>query len=239
MPWQPRAAAAPVSRSGRGASSAAVLGWLSVAAVLSLVMHLRAVYAGPAWQVYLFKPLTTSLILSLAVIGSRAATARYRGGILAGLFFSLIGDVLLMLPGDRFVPGLIAFLVAHLCYLWAFTDRVGARLITGFTAVYLAAAGVVIAPLWPRLGTLRGPVLAYMAVIMAMASQAGGRWLSLRTRGSRLAAIGAGLFVASDATLAIDRFGGGFAAAPLVVMSTYIAAQLLIAWSAEERPSLA
>lgn len=36
--------------------------------------------------------------------------------ILLGLCLSLAGDVLLMLPSDRFIQGLAAFLVAHLCY---------------------------------------------------------------------------------------------------------------------------
>ena len=38
------------------------------------------------------------------------------GYILIGLFFSLIGDVLLMLPNEQFLGGLGAFLVAHLAY---------------------------------------------------------------------------------------------------------------------------
>ena len=232
MQPSPGATAAPAPRFAMGPSGRR---WLAGAAALSLALHLRAVYAGPEWQVYLFKPITTTLIIVLAVLSAGDASRRYRTGVLAGLFFSLIGDVMLMLPGDRFIPGLVAFLVAHLCYLAAFTDGVGFRLVHPLTVVYLAAGAVVIAPLWPQLGALRVPVLAYMAVIMAMAAQAAGRWLALRTEAARLAAMGAAVFVVSDATLAIDRFGGGFAAASLVVMTTYIAAQLLIAWSVGER----
>jgi len=204
--------------------------WLTAAATVSLALHLRAVYAGPEWQVYLFKPTTTLLVLAIALLPAERVSARYRAGVAAGLCFSLAGDVALMLPGDRFVLGLASFLIAHLCYLAAFTDGVG-LLLKPVAALYALMAGAVITPLWPGLGSLRGPVLVYMAVITMMAAQAAGRWLTLRSAGARLAAMGAALFVVSDATLAIDRFGEGFAAASLVVMTTYIAAQLLIARS--------
>lgn len=39
--------------------------------------------------------------------------------LVAGLGFSLAGDVVLTFPG-AFIPGLVAFLGAHLCYLALF-----------------------------------------------------------------------------------------------------------------------
>jgi len=36
------------------------------------------------------------------------------------------GDVFLMLPSDRFVAGLVAFLMAHLCYIAAFGSEIDA-----------------------------------------------------------------------------------------------------------------
>ena len=46
-----------------------------------------------------------------------------------------------------------------------------------------------------------------------------------------LAAIGAALFVVSDSFLAYDRFRQKFRAARIIVLSTYWAAQWLIAYS--------
>jgi uncharacterized membrane protein YhhN len=41
-----------------------------------------------------------------------------------GLLFSLAGDILLMFPNERmFLPGLVAFLVTHICYLIGFRDQ--------------------------------------------------------------------------------------------------------------------
>ena len=70
-----------------------------------------------------------------------------------------------------------------------------------------------------------------MGVIVAMAWQATARAAQLPTPGPLLAAVGAALFVISDATLALDRFRSHFRAARAVVMTTYIAAQWCIAAS--------
>lgn len=40
---------------------------LTLAALLSGSLHIRAEYRGPQWHIYLFKPLTTSLIILLAL----------------------------------------------------------------------------------------------------------------------------------------------------------------------------
>lgn len=79
------------------------------------------------WLHYIGKPLTTLLILWLALSAQPAVDARYRRAVLAGLVLSLIGDVFLMLPGDRFVLGLVAFLLAHVCYIVAFAPGSSAK----------------------------------------------------------------------------------------------------------------
>ena len=68
------------------------------AAALSAGLHLRAESRGPRWQVYLFKPFTTSILLVLAALATTAHGARYQLAIVFGLACSLIGDVVLMLP---------------------------------------------------------------------------------------------------------------------------------------------
>ena len=56
---------------------------------------------------------------ALALTPAHDAGAR-RAWFVAALVCSLAGDVLLMLPTDRFVAGLAAFLVGHLCYVAGF-----------------------------------------------------------------------------------------------------------------------
>ncbi len=177
--------------------------------------------------VYLFKPLTTALILAFALMGG--SDPAYRALICAGLVFSLAGDVFLMLPKDRFVAGLVSFLVAHLLYIPAF-----ARGGVGFTwapaIAYALYAAVLLRILLPRVGALKIPVLVYALALMAMA------WIAAEHAaaglpGGWLAAIGAALFVVSDSALAINRFVHPFRAAQPLVLSTYFAAQTLIAYS--------
>jgi uncharacterized membrane protein YhhN len=196
---------------------------------------LRAVSYGDVAQVYVFKPLATLLVIALATVDTRAFAHPYRTWVVAGLIASLVGDVLLMLPQDLFLPGLGAFLVAHLCYLRAFTrdGRFTAVLATGVPLV--AAAGGALTLMWTGLGGLRVPVIAYVTVIVLMAWQALERWRQGSHVGARLAGVGALLFMASDAALGIARFRGVFPGSAVFVLATYYAAQYLIASSVRAR----
>jgi uncharacterized membrane protein YhhN len=204
---------------------------LTALAAVSATLHLRAEYRGPRRQIYLFKPLTVLFIIAIALTIPGSPSGRYRAAILAGLVCSIAGDVFLMLPGDRFLPGVASFLLAHLAYLVAFTQDApfGAAPLLLLPFATFGAGMLVL--LWPRLGTMRGPVVVYLAVIVAMAWQATSRAATLGSHSALLAALGATLFVLSDASLALNRFHRPFRAAQAVILPTYYAAQLLIAWS--------
>ncbi len=205
---------------------------LSAALLVSFALLLRADYAGAAQQVYLFKPLSTILVIAIVFPAVRQAGDAYARFVALGLLFSLAGDVFLMLPRDRFVAGLASFLVAHLWYIGAFT-RDGGFSRHSSTALPLVALGVILMSLlWPFLGALRLPVTAYMLVILAMAWQALERSRQDAHDGAWWAAVGAVLFVASDATLGLARFRADFAGSRALVLGTYYLAQWMIATSA-------
>ena len=86
---------------------------LSGLALVSAALHIRAEYLGPRASVYVFKPITTFILLLVTILPSPPETNVYSRWILAGVILSLIGDVLLMLPQDRFALGLGSFLLAH------------------------------------------------------------------------------------------------------------------------------
>ena len=152
--------------------------------------------------------------------GSDAA----RAAVVVGLALSLVGDVLLMLPRDRFVPGLGAFLAAHLAYLAAFV-ALGVGLL-GFLAG-LVLVGLAVALVGTRIlvgarassPALVAPVAAYLVVISLMVAFAygTGRWLAIA---------GASLFYASDAVIGWTRFVGDFRRSRVLVMVTYHLGQL-------------
>jgi uncharacterized membrane protein YhhN len=196
--------------------------------------------AGDGWQWlhWVCKPLTTALIFVLAWRTVLPISLRYRRFILAGIGFSLVGDVFLMLPQDLFIAGLLSFLLAHGCFIVAFASDLP------FTAgpwqglLCLLYGALALWILWPSLSTpLRGPVIVYMAVLLIMLVQALARAVRLRERGDPLAApawiavIGAVSFVISDSALAWDRFRAPLPWASLWVLVTYWAALWMIARS--------
>lgn len=186
---------------------------------------------GPRRTVYLCKPLTLALIILIALQPQRHVSAVYQWLIVAGLLCSLAGDVFLMLPRERFIAGLFSFLVAHLCYIAAFSfERKGATPL--WTALpFLLYGGLMLRVLWPHLAKMKVPVIFYMLVISVMAWEALNGWLASAARGSLLALMGALLFVASDSVLAVNRFKGRVRHAQLLILGTYFAAQWLIALS--------
>ena len=181
---------------------------------------------------YVFKPLATALLLLLVAAGPSGSSS-YARAILAGLFFSLLGDVFLMLPGDRFRSGLFSFLLAHACYVFAFTrDSPFATPPLPFV-LCLAAGGAVLPTLWPGIPPrLRPHVALYVALLLVMAGQAASRAAHLHTAPALYAALGAALFVLSDSLLAWNRFRRPFPAAQALIHATYFPAQWLIAISA-------
>ncbi|MBN1200596.1 MAG: lysoplasmalogenase [Anaerolineae bacterium] len=204
---------------------------LSLLALLSAALTIRAKYANSRRAEYLFKPLTMICIILIALLADDPLSATYQRLIVAGLAASLVGDVLLMLPSDRLLQGLIAFLVAHVLYIIAFT-RQGSGTAPMWYAIPFALYGVIIVwRLWPHLGSKKAPVMLYVGIILIMAWQAANRWIETDQPGSLLALIGAYLFVLSDSVLAFERFRAAFRSAPFWVLSTYFAAQWLIALS--------
>ncbi|WP_083749037.1 lysoplasmalogenase [Pelomonas sp. KK5] len=180
----------------------------------------------PRDAAFFFKPLTTILIIVLAWARGRD-TPLLRRWVIAGLVCSLAGDTFLLWP-QYFVPGLLAFLAAHLAYLWAFTRvRRLAAWPWSFVGYGLVAAGV-LAYLWPGITpALRGPVVAYVLCLSAMAAQAA--VIGKLEPGAGLLALGGALFFMSDGCLALNKFAGPVPWASLAVLPTYWAAQCCIA----------
>lgn len=180
---------------------------------------------------WIAKPAATLALCLFALTRPPLPAPRYRGLVAAGLLCSLGGDVLLMIPGDFFLAGLLAFLGAHVCYLTAFRTHRGGRGPLVLVVPLLVVGAGVLSVLWPRLGAMRVPVLLYVAVILAMCWSAAERWWTTQAPGSGLALVGAVLFLVSDALLAINRFHAPLPAASWLVLGTYYPAQLLIAGS--------
>ena len=208
------------------------------AAILGAGMGDAAAVDG--WRVlhWLCKPLATGLILWLVWRAAAPVSAHYRRRILAGMVFSLIGDVFLMLSARWFVAGLLGFLLAHLCFIAAFVADKPLRARPLPWLLCLGYGALAVWLLWPQLPPpLRVAVPAYIAVLASMGGQAVGRaqWLQAardpRTASARLAAIGALAFMLSDSLLAWNRFMAPLPCSALWVLATYYVALWLIGLS--------
>ncbi len=218
------------------AMGAVLQGRLSIVAALLLQSAALATATSAldlsAWH-QLFKPLTMLLAIVLVVWrhlpGGTPAALRWL--LVAALLACLAGDVFLMLPADWFVPGLASFLVAHLFYLRLF--RAGQSWFPNRRALLgtLGFGAVMLVFLWRGLGSdipLKIAVCAYVLVIALMTAQAIGRATVLRDASSIAVALGAGIFMASDTLIAINRFVHPLPMAGLWILSSYYTAQILI-----------
>lgn len=206
--------------------------FLSIAVFISAVLSICAEYFNRQ-LVYVFKPLTIVLVIASVVFFAVREQRFYRSLILAGLIFSLAGDIFLINPQLYFLFGLASFLIAHLCYIAAFFRAGKER----FRAVSLGAYAV---GLTMFLLIFRGvpenlkiAVVFYTLAISTMLCLALNFWLAKKTPKALFALSGAFLFVVSDSFLAYNRFTQEFFLAKAVVLSTYFLAQWLITRSAQ------
>jgi uncharacterized membrane protein YhhN len=204
---------------------------LTSLAIVSALLHMWAEYQGPPIQIYIFKPLTMVLIILIAALAKTPPSRKYKYAVTAGLVFSLVGDILLMLPMDVFVFGLVSFLIAQMIYTYAFRSGRPWRFKLAALLPFVVYGILIFVILQPGLDGMAIPVAAYILVIMIMVWQAWDQWDQVRSRWTRLAFIGAALFVISDSILALNKFGEPFIAARALTLSTYFSAQWLIAKS--------
>lgn len=204
---------------------------LSAAALISAALTIRSQLTHRTYSVYIYKPLTTSLIVVLALARALPGTTTYEALVLAGLVFSLAGDLFLMLPNDRFTLGLVAFLMAQVCYTIGFSADARQSALVWHYIPFILYALALYRHLRRGAGKHHVPVLVYALTIVTMAWLAMERWLALGDTPALMAAAGALCFVASDTALAINRFRRPFRLSPLIVLGTYYTAQILIALS--------
>jgi uncharacterized membrane protein YhhN len=204
---------------------------LTALAFVSAILTIYAATQNRRLVLYIFKPLTIVFIILIALESKFPTSSFYKYTIIAGLLFSLAGDVFLMLPIDRFIQGLISFFVAHLFYIAALIFEGGQDLPILSAIPFVMYGILMVRLLWPHLGKMRLPVLAYMLIILMMGWTATGRWIWTRQPGSLFAFLGAILFIISDSALAGDRFKSRFRNSQLLILSTYFTAQWLIALS--------
>lgn len=170
-----------------------------------------------------------SLGFCAAALASADLTREYDRFVLAALVLSMLGDVLLLSRAPRaFMGGLGAFLLAHVAFGLAFWVH-GVAIVVAIAGILLF--GLVAWLVWRWLGphvdgSMRGPVLVYVAVITVMVSLAAG---ATAAGGSPRMLAGAFAFYLSDLSVARDRFVREELVNRLWGLPLYYGAQLCLA----------
>ncbi|MBN1881927.1 MAG: lysoplasmalogenase [Deltaproteobacteria bacterium] len=163
--------------------------------------------------IYVLKPICTVLIITAALLSLTLPghVRIYTLSIVLGLLLSLVGDISLMFQEHKkpFMVGLVFFLLAHVVYGIVFLKFAG---ITSscyvFGAIFLALGVAIYIFFYPGLGTMKGPVAAYILIITFMVTSAGSTLSasSFPRPAAILVTIGGILFWFSDVILATNRF---------------------------------
>ena len=200
----------------------AVIDWIAVAKKWKRVEY----FAKPGVMIVLLVFLATADAFQGALIW-----------FILGVFFSMFGDIFLMLPKEQFIPGLVSFLFAHLAYTVGFTTSsptftlptiilIFILLLTAYQIYKRISAGLDS----NQLTSLKIPVLIYTIVISLMVFSAlttflNSDWSFLSAMSVSLGAI---LFFLSDTVLAWNKFVQPLRFGKLITIVNYHIGQILI-----------
>jgi uncharacterized membrane protein YhhN len=181
---------------------------------------------------YFTKPAIVITLLLFFIFNAAHLSFFIKYVTLMALFFSLLGDVLLMFVSNSeqfFIAGLVSFLLAHIMYILVFLrDRNSKRNSVPFIILLLLYATGLFYLIKDGLGAMLIPVSVYMTVILIMATTAFMRKGFVLNRGYLLVFIGAIFFMISDSLLATNKFYTTLPFSNVSIMTTYAIAQFLI-----------
>lgn len=197
---------------------------------LVLLADLIAIISGADLLRYITKPLLMPLLgINLLFAINRLRPVIFRNLLLTALFFSWMGDILLL--WDRyFLAGLGSFLLAHLAYIGFFLKVRYTNYplpLCKYPLIFLSEAIVLgfLFFIFPYLGTLAVPVIIY-AITVSFTLLCAMHAFRFREQPMGWYCIaGSLLFICSDAMIAIAHFYYSFPAAGICIMLTYGLAQ--------------
>ncbi len=183
--------------------------------VLTLNIIFSEVYPFGVWFT---KPLLMPILAYIVYLSSNENNKF----LYLALFFSFLGDVLLQFT---FIPGLVAFLIAHIFYIVIFSKNTRLSFFKSISMVIITVLYFLF--LKNHLTSeLFIPVLIYCIAITLMAVFAINR--TNRSKGINYVLIGALLFVISDSCIAYNKFVESIPNSTFWIMSTYGLAQWFI-----------
>lgn len=181
------------------------------------------------------KAFTSSVFVALGLVNAvyaltvKAAPKRFALVMLAGLFFAMLGDIVL---GKNFILGVVMFALGHLLYAVAYAlrakfaraDLLPAAIVLLLSVVFLNLPFIRIAD-----PVMNAACYVYAVIISCMVGKALGNLLHSKSAADVLIAVGSVLFYFSDMMLVLAWFGGAPKIADTLCLFTYFPGQIILA----------
>lgn len=208
--------------------------------VLPVTVNLAGQLLGNPAMTGISKPFLMPLMaLSIFLVAKeRGVRDRRVKTIILALLFGAIGDIFLIIPGiGYFLAGMLAFLIGHIFYFctlpapWKVKGVTG-KILSALLFIALLAGVLTFASRFPLKGPLRIAVLVYACAFAFLIHACLVAAIDRKKPIYFITSLGFLVFALSDTFVAIGAFtdfkvpNRGF-----IVMSTYIAAQLIVSFS--------
>jgi uncharacterized membrane protein YhhN len=211
--------------------------WLLIF-LLVLAAHLAGILLEHTLTQQVTKAILIPVLVAWVLTGLKKFPSSLKTWLLIALFFSWVGDILLMFQERDalfFLLGLSSFLLAHIGYIVLFHKirvREAVKSNPWFLVLVVIYYAGLISWLGPYLGDMKLPVRIYGVVISFMFLLALHMlYIKDKVAGKYMMG-GAALFIISDSVLAINKFYQPFEMAGFIIMLTYGLAQLCIVYGA-------
>ena len=229
--------------------------WILILLFSVVTLELYSEYYHLKELMFFTKPVILPIIAAFFLANSNHIDTRVRKTMLGAFLFSWIGDISLMftpeapldtelmgVPKNKylFFVGLSSFLVAQLLFISSYRkavlpqkNKVNIIWFFGVATYWVAILGIVLPPVYanPEKSISVIPVTIYATVLILMVIFAIIRFGKTNSLSFWITTIGACIFVLSDSLIAINFLvmETTLSQAGLMIMTTYIAAEFLIA----------
>ena len=196
--------------------------------IIVCILDLIGIYLGQSILILIAKPLLMITLFWYYAVNAK----RVNKLLITGLFFSFLGDVLLLGTGDLyFILGLLFFLIAHVFYIIMVVKLLKSTKLSQVLIAsipYLFIFYFLLSILYSGLGDMKIPVIVYAITITVLGISSLSLFLQNKTKTHLVLVFGVLIFIISDSVLALNMFYKEQAIYPLLIISTYVIAQYLI-----------
>ena len=196
--------------------------------IIICILDFIGIYFEKTTIIFIAKPLLMITLFWYYFVNTKALNKPF----VMGLFFSFLGDVLLLGTGKLyFIFGLLFFLTAHVFYIVMVLKLLKK---TRFSQILMASIPYLLIfisllnVLYSGLGEMKIPVIVYAITISVFGMSSLILFLQNKSKTTLLLVLGVLIFITSDAVLALNMFYKKQSFYPLLIMVTYVMAQFLI-----------